>query len=140
MNPDTPSPGSETPFVSDAQTAMGADAPSVAELAHSASDYAKAWSDLLVQETRLARVSAIRLIFAAMLVPMFALGIFVALNAGAAAFAQHWLHDWSASIAAIVLLDIAGLWLVLLAMQRWWRNLSLPRSRAALTRVLRRAA
>jgi hypothetical protein len=48
------------------------------------------------------------------------------------------LHDWTSSIAIALTLNLAGLAALLFVMRRWWRNLSLPRSRGALTHLLQR--
>lgn len=126
----------DLPVTPDATPDNGA---SIVDLARSTSEYAQAWSGLLASETRLARVSAVRLVLAALLIPALALGIFIAINAVVAAVLQRWLHDWASCIALVLFLDIAVLCGVLLAMRRWWRNLSMPRSRAALVQLLRRA-
>ena len=120
-----------------------ADAPSVASignLAHDTSDYLHAWSSLLASETRLARVSAVRLAFAALIIPALALGICITCEALIAAVLNRWLHDWSSCIAITLFLDLIALCGLLVFMRRWWRNLSLPHSRGALARLLERMA
>jgi hypothetical protein len=113
---------------------------SVKDLAHSTSEYVHAWSTLVASETRLAHVSAIRLAFAALVVPAIALGICTTLDAFIAVLLQRWLHDWASCIAITLFLDLAGLCVLLVGMRRWWRNLSLPRSRGALVQLLERLA
>lgn len=115
------------------------DAP-VVDLAHDTSEYVHAWSALLANEMRLARVSAVRLILAGLAIPALALAICMTLDAFIAVMLNRWLHDWSSCIAITLFLDLAGLGVLLVAMRRWWRNLSLPRSRGALTRLLGRLA
>ena len=113
---------------------------SIGDLAHDTSDYVRAWSGLVVSETRLASASALRLVFAALLIPALALVICITVDALVVAVLDRWLHDWSSSIAIALLLNLTGLWALLVAMRRWWRNLSLPRSRGALTQLLQRIA
>jgi hypothetical protein len=115
-----------------------ADAASIAELARDTSDYVRAWSALVASETRLASTSALRLALAALVIPALTLAICITVDALVAAVLNRWLHDWSSCIAVTLLLNLAGLCAVLIAMRRWWRNLSLPRSRGALTHLLQR--
>ena len=114
------------------------DAASISDLARDTSAYMHAWSELAISETRLARASLIRLAFAVLVVPALVLTICVAANAVGAALLNHWLNGWGSSLAIVLGLDAAGLCVLLVAMRRWWRNLSLPRSRAALTHLMRR--
>lgn len=120
------------------------DAPAIAasasELAHTTSDYVHAWSKLLASETRLARVSVVRLALAALVVPALALAICITLDAFIIALLNRWLHDWSSCIAIVLFANLAGLFGLLLGMRQWWRNLSLPRSRGALVQLLGRMA
>lgn len=113
-----------------------ASASSAADLAHDSSAYLRAWSVLFVAETRLARTSALRLVFAALVVPVLAFTICISVDALIVTLLNRWLHEWSLCIAITALLDLTGLCVLLLAMRHWWRNLSLPRSRAALTHLL----
>jgi hypothetical protein len=115
-----------------------ADAASIDELARDTSAYLRAWSALLASETRLARACVLRLAIAMLVVPALVLIIFAAADAVLAATLNRWLDDWSSSLAIVLCADTVGLCALLAAMRRWWRNLSLPRSRDALTRLLRR--
>jgi Putative Actinobacterial Holin-X, holin superfamily III len=134
MNPaenlSTPTPPDDT----------AAPSPSLGDLAHGTSDYVRAWSALFAAETQLAGRSAVRLVLAALVIPALALGICITLDAFIAALLARWLHDWTLCIAITLILDLTALGLVLLAMRRWWRNLTLPRSRDALARMLQRLA
>jgi|SRR5882724_797284 len=112
----------------------------IGDLAHDTSDYVRAWSMLLVSETRLARASVVRLTFAALIIPALMLGICITLDALVAAVLDRWLRDWSSCIAIVLLANLVGLYSLLLGMRRWWRNLSLPRSRDALAHLLQRMA
>ncbi len=73
---------------------------------------------------------------AALVIPALVLMIGVAANALIAAVLDRWLHDWSACIAIALFLDMLALYGLVVAMRRWWHNLSLPRSRCALTQLL----
>ena len=108
------------------------------DLTTDASNYVRAWSGLLASETRLAGVSLVRLVFGLLVVPALALGIFLSVDALLAAILQRWLHDWASSVAIVLLFNLACLCVLLVAIRHWWRNLSLPRSRAALVKMLER--
>jgi hypothetical protein len=114
------------------------DSASLENLARDTGEYVRAWSALLGSETRLARISLVRLALAALVIPALALGICIALDALLVTALNHWLHEWSSCIAIVLAIDLVALGALLLAMRRWWRNLSLPRSREALTRLLGR--
>jgi hypothetical protein len=111
---------------------------SLGDLAHGTSDYARAWSSLFATETQLAGQSAVRLALAALIVPALALGICITVDAFVVVLLMRLLQDWASCIAITLLLDMAALWLLLMAMRRWWRNLSMPRSREALAQLLAR--
>lgn len=111
---------------------------SLGAVAHDTSDYVQAWSTLLASETRLARGSLVRLGIAALVLPALALGIFMTLDAFLVAVLGRLLHDWSICLAIVLFVNLAGGYGLLLAMRRWWRNLCLPRSRAALVHLLKR--
>ena len=113
---------------------------SIGDLAHDTSDYVSAWSALLASETRLARVSAVRLMFAVLVFPALALGICITLDTLGVTLLNRWLQDWSSSVAIVLCTNLIGLCALLAGMRRWWRNLSLPRSRGALTHLLERLA
>jgi hypothetical protein len=114
------------------------DVASIEHLAHDSSEYLRAWSVLFVAETRLARTSALRLAFAALVIPVLVLAICITVDALIVTLLNRWLHEWSLCIAITALLDLAGLCVLLVAMRHWWHNLSLPRSRGALTHLLGR--
>jgi hypothetical protein len=113
-------------------------ADSIGDLAHDTSAYVRAWSALVSSETRLAGRSAVRLALAALVIPALALAICITVDALLVALLNRWLHDWTSSIAIALTLNLAGLAALLFGMRRWWRNLSLPRSRGALTHLLQR--
>jgi hypothetical protein len=110
----------------------------LSDLATDTSNYVRAWSSLLASETRLAGASLLRLVFALLVVPALALGILLSVDALLATSLQHWLQSWVISVAIVLLLNIGCLFGLLVAIRRWWRNLSLPRSRAAFAQMLER--
>jgi hypothetical protein len=111
---------------------------SIGAVAHDTSAYVQAWSALLASETRLARISLVRLAFAALVIPALALGICITLDAFAVTLLHRLLQDWSSCLAIVLFANLAGAYGLLVAMRHWWRNLSLPRSRAALVHLLER--
>lgn len=126
-------PGSRLPGEAD-------DAATLGDLALDTSNYVRAWSALLSTETRLAGASMLRLGLALLVVPAIALVICAMLDALLATLLQRWLQDWSSCLAIVLCFDLACLFGLLLAMRAWWRNLSLPRSRAALVQLFERMA
>lgn len=124
----------------DPQTQQEATKPSLADVAHDTSEYVHAWSSLLASETRLARASVVRLAISALVVPALALVIGICADALIASFLHRWLHDWSSCVAIVLVLNLAGLFGLIVAMRRWWHNLSLPRSRGAFSQLLERMA
>lgn len=109
---------------------------SLGAVAHDTSDYVQAWSALLASETRLARVSLVRLGLAALIVPAVALGICITLDAFLVALLHRLLQDWSSCLAIVLFANLLVAFGLVGAMRHWWRNLSLPRSRAALVHLL----
>lgn len=113
---------------------------SLRDLASDSSDYARCWSALVASESRLAQVSVVRLVFAALVLPALALAVFVSADALLTCILQRWIGDWSTSVGITVVVDLCCLYGLIVAMRIWLRNLSLPRSRRALTRLLERMA
>ena len=124
----------------DPQTHPARENPSLGDVAHDTSQYAQAWAELLVSETRLARASIARLVLSALIVPALALAIAITLDALIVSILQRWLIDWSSCVAIVLLLNLGGLFGLIFAMRHWWHNLSLPRSRGALSQLLERMA
>jgi hypothetical protein len=123
------------------QPAGNADAAgALGDLAVDSANYIRAWSRLFADETRLAGSSMVRLAFGMLVVPALALVICAALDALLASILQRWLHDWASDIAIVLGIDIVCLFALLVSIRRWWRNLSLPRSRAALVHLFERIA
>jgi hypothetical protein len=117
------------------QATAGESEATLGDLAVDSAQFVRAWSALLANETRLAGASMLRLVFGLLVVPALALGICLALDALLATLLQRWLQDWASCIAAVLCFNLACLFGLLVALRRWWRNLSLPRSRAALVRL-----
>jgi len=115
-----------------------ASAASLGDVALDTSHYVRAWSALFASETRLAGASMLHLAFAALVVPALALMICATLDALLAALLQRWVHDWSSAIGIVLCLNLVALYGLLRAMRNWWRDLSLPRSRAALVQLFER--
>jgi hypothetical protein len=109
---------------------------SFSAVAQDTSDYVQAWGALIASETRLTRLSLARLGVAALIVPALALGICITLDAFLVALLHRLLPDWSSCLALVLFANLVGTYGLLVAMRHWWRNLTLPRSRAALTQLL----
>lgn len=124
----------------DPQTQSASETPSLADVAKDTSQYVQAWSKLLASETRLAQASIGRLVLALLVAPALVLAICITFDALLVSLLQRWLHDWSSCMAIVLVLNLAGLFGLIYAMRRWWRNLSLPRSRSALSHLLERMA
>ncbi|MEO8957831.1 MAG: hypothetical protein ABI304_02730 [Rudaea sp.] len=122
----------------DPETRAQATTPSLGDVAHDTSEYVQAWTSLVASETRLARASVARLAISALLIPALALAITLCADALIAAILHRWLHDWSICLGIVLLLNLCGLFGLLVAMRRWWHNLSLPRSRGALSQLIER--
>ncbi|MGA9335697.1 MAG: hypothetical protein WBV39_15560 [Rudaea sp.] len=124
----------------DSRTHPEIPAPSLGDVAHDTSQYVHAWSSLLASETRLARASVARLAMSALLIPALALAIGLCVDALIASLLHRWLQDWSSCVAIVLFVNLVGLYGLIVAMRRWWRNLGLPRSRRALSQLLERIA
>ena len=120
---------------SPAAAAANAEASFVA-LAKDTAEYARAWGSLVVSEAALAKVNLVRLLVLALVVPGLALGLLLGIDALLAALAFPWLQDWSLAVAAVVLVNLGLLLVVFALLRQWWRSLSLPRSRAELSRFM----
>ncbi len=120
---------------SPAAAAPNADA-SLAALAKDTAEYARAWASLAVSEVALAKVNLVRLLVLALIVPALALGLLLGIDALLAALAFRWLQDWSLAVTGVVLVNLGLLLGVFALLRQWWRSLSLPRSRAELSRFM----
>ena len=110
----------------------------ISELVHHTADYVRAWSELFACEAELARISAQRLVAATVWICLLVLGVVINGNVLTAAVLNRWTQDWVSSFALTLLFNGVVLLGLLLAMRHWWRRLSLPRSRRALSQLLER--
>jgi hypothetical protein len=128
--PETRPPVAES---SDAESAA-----SLTTLAHEGIEYLRNFLQLLLGETALAGSSLRRLFISALVVPAIVLSTWLTLNALLVALLEKWLHGWIIPIVIVLVFDVVTLALFLLSMRRWWADLSLPRSRAAIARLMDR--
>jgi hypothetical protein len=108
-------------------------AESVADLSARALAYARALKELVASEAALAKINLARLLIGALFLPALALGLVVAVDALLAAWLYALGGHWLPAIAVVVLCDLAALLALFWEVRKWWRSLSLPRSRAAIT-------
>lgn len=127
---DTPPP--QPPGAADG----GAD-PSLADLAQNTTRYVRAWGVLIASEAALARINLFRVLLLALFVPAIAIGIVLGLDGVLAGLLFRLGSDWTVAMGAVALVNLGLLVGVLVLLRRWWRTLSLPRSREALTRLWR---
>jgi hypothetical protein len=109
---------------------------SLSELAAHTSAYARAWGGLFLSEAALAKRNLIRILLVALVVPAIALSILLCVDALIAGLLEIWLHTWIGAIALTLLCNMIGLAGLFFLLRSWWRTLSLPRTRAALTRLM----
>ena len=107
----------------------------VTDLARETAEYARAWLQLAVDEAALAKTNLVRLLVVALMVPAMATGVIVGLDALATALLESLLHSWSIATAIVSGLNIALLLAMLWLLWRWSKSLSLPKSRAAFSRL-----
>jgi len=108
----------------------------LSRLARDAGAYARALGNLALSEAALARVNLVRLLLLALALPAIVFGILLGVDALLAALLLRVLRDWTFAVIGVLVINAALLGVTLLLLRRWWRSLSLPRSRAALSRVL----
>jgi hypothetical protein len=101
-------------------------------------DYVRTLLHLFLGEVQIARGSFVRMLAAGALIPVFLLTIWSALNLLVAAIVARVLGDWIYGYLAILLLNGILVWVSVRALKRWKRDLTLPRSRDALARLLER--
>lgn len=97
--------------------------------------FAQSWSTLLQAEMALARRSLNLLLFGAVALPVVALGVWIGSGALLALVIHAIGCSWLMSVAVDVAIQLALLALLLRSVRQWWRNLTLPRSRAALMKT-----
>jgi len=103
------------------------------DLARDTGAFAKAWFRLITSEAALAKVNLVRILLVALLVPAIAIGIVVGVNGIAVTLLYAWIGNWPLAFLGTAVLNVAILLWMLWMLRNWWRTLSLPRSRKALT-------
>jgi hypothetical protein len=111
--------------------------PSLADLAKDTTHYVRAWGVLVAGEVALARINLLRLLLLALFVPAIAIGIVLGLEGVLAGLLYRLVPNWTLVMGAVALINLGLLVGVLILLRHWWRSLSLPRSREALTRLWR---
>ncbi len=127
MPPDAPPP---------VDTSEAARETSLRDIAHESIEYLRNLAQLFLGEIEIARGSFTRLLIAGALIPVFLLTIWAALNLLLAALVARWLQDWLYGYIAILIVNGALVTAFVIGVRRWKRDLTLPRSRAALARLL----
>ncbi|HEX6833933.1 MAG TPA: hypothetical protein VF132_10415 [Rudaea sp.] len=110
----------------------------IVALAHEGTEFLRNFLQLLLGETALAKMSLQRLVIAALIVPSVILTAWLALNALLAVLLERWLQSWIGATVIVLAFDGAIVAVFAIKMLRWWRDLSLPRTRAAIARLLER--
>ena len=124
----------ETPQPVDASEAT--QEPSLRDIAHEGIEYLRNLAQLFLGEVEVARGSFTRLLIAGALIPVFLMTIWAALNFLLAALVARWLQDWLYGYLAILVVNVALVSAFVIAVKRWKRDLTLPRSRSALAQLL----
>jgi hypothetical protein len=133
---DVDAPVADAPPTQPASADGNAD-PSLVDLARNSARFMRAWGGLVASEAALARVNLGRMLLLALFIPAIAIGIVLGLDGVLAGLLYRLVSDWALALGAVVLINIGLLVGVLVLLRRWWRTLSLPRSREALTSLWR---
>jgi uncharacterized membrane protein YqjE len=134
-----PTDGSGEPAPVTAQAAGSArvtEDVSLRELAAHTGDYARAWGSLFLSEAALAKTNLFKLLLIALLVPAVALSSLLCLDAVLAALLHSLLQNWIYAILIVFVMNLLGLVAMYWLLRGWWRTLTLPRTRAALSRLM----
>ena len=107
--------------------------PSFGDLARDTGAFAKAWLSLITSEAALARVNLVRIVLVALLIPAIAIGIVAGVNGIVVTLLFALIASWPLAFLGSAILNVAILGWMLWMLRNWWRTLSLPRSRKALT-------
>ena len=108
----------------------------LAEIARLSGEYVQSWTLLLASEAGLAKVNLVRLLVVGLLFPAVAFSAVVAIDGFGTALLQRWLDSWILSIGIVAAVNVLVVLAMLWMLRSWWRTLSLPRSRAALSNLL----
>jgi len=125
-------PVADAPPAQASNAADGDADPSLVDLARNSARFARAWGSLIASEAALARVNLGRLLLLALFIPAIAIGIVLGLDGVLAGLLYRLVSDWALALGGVVLVNLGLLVGVLVLLRRWWRTLSLPRSREAL--------
>ncbi len=133
--PEIPTPASAE---AEAPPKESAEEASLRKIAHEAIEYGRHLVQLFISEVQIARGSFVRMLVAGALIPVFLMTIWAALNLLLAALVARWLGDWLYGCLSILIINTALVGIFVLGLLRWKRDLTLPRSREALVRLLER--
>jgi hypothetical protein len=111
---------------------------SLRKIAHEAIDYVRHLVQLFLGEVQIARGSFVRMLVAGALIPVFLMTIWAALNLLLAALVTRWLGNWNYGYLSILVVNAVLVGILVVGLLRWKRDLTLPRSREALARLLER--
>jgi hypothetical protein len=125
-------------FEGAAKTANTPATPSLGDVAASGSQLLRAWVDLFDREFRLARRSLLYLVVSAVVFPIIAFSAWLALSAALVGILERFTGGWLSALSAVAGVQLIAIGILLLLMRRWWRDLTLPQSRAALVRAMER--
>jgi hypothetical protein len=128
--PDIPGPATDQ--------AESAEEASLRKIAHEGIEYLRNLTQLFLGEVKIARGSFVRMLVAGALIPVFLLTIWTTLNVLLAALVARWLGDAIYGYLAILLINGLLVAIMVMSLMRWKRDLTLPRSRDALARLLER--
>jgi len=135
---ETPEPVATPEHIAGAPPPEAVDEATFAKLIHEGGEYVRGMLHLFLGEVQIARGSFVRMLVAGALIPVFLLTIWSALNLLIAAIVSRLLNDWIYGYLSILLLNGILVWVSVMALKRWKRDLTLPRSRDALARLLER--
>lgn len=108
------------------------------DIANSGLELLLRWYALLEVEVALARNSLRSLLLGSLALPVLALAAWLSIVAVLAQAAHALLHSWPGALLAVTFVQLALILLLLRSLRRWWRDLTLPQSRAALIRAMQR--
>ncbi|MEP6483928.1 MAG: hypothetical protein ABJB01_05720 [Rudaea sp.] len=132
MDPPPEMPGPST------ESAESAEEASLRKIAHEGIEYLRHLTQLFLGEVKIARGSFVRMLAAGAFIPVLLLTIWATLNVLLAALVARGLGDPIYGYLAILLVNGVLVAFLLASLRRWKRDLTLPRSRDALARLLER--
>jgi len=111
--------------------------PGVTDLARDAIAFGRAWLNLVAGEAALAKINLFRLLLGALLILAVAIGLIASIDAVAAVLLFVLCGNWLIAVVSTAILNVVLLVVLLWLVRSWWRTLSLPQSRQALSRLWR---